>query len=106
MLITSPMAAERVAQAVSWLASRGAATPVVVVAATGESASDVIRQASRVTSAGASFGWQRFTLGRLAAQLAARRLAEAQLATVGMLALEALCARVVHQLAQRGALGR
>src|SRR5262249_10659743 len=55
---------------------------------------------------GATFGWTRVSFGRLAAQLAAPALVDAGLVAAGAVALEALCARVVHRLADKGALGR
>jgi RecB family exonuclease len=57
-------------------------------------------------SAGATLGWTRLGLGRLAALLAVPGLVERAQVAAGALALEALCARVVHRLEADGALGR
>jgi len=67
-------------------------------------AADLTRAAG--LSAGASFGWHRFTLARLAWGLAGEDLARRGLVPVGALAAEAVCARVVHVAAARGRLGR
>ncbi len=74
---------------------------LVVVAASWESADDVARTAAVAT--GASFGLARFTLDRLAARLAERRLAAAGRVRASALSFDALVARVVHrQLADGG----
>jgi len=75
---------------------------VLIVAATQEAAAETVRAAAG--ESGAAFGWQRFTLGRLAAAVAAGALAERGLSPLSPLGVEAVCARVLHQL--RGRLGR
>src|SRR5207302_45570 len=102
-LFVSPSAAERRERAVAWLRGRRIDRPLWVVGATLEAAADLAREIAREREAG--FGWQRTTLGRLAGALAAPLLAERRLAPAAGLPLEALCARAVHQLAQRGQLG-
>ncbi|HZX93036.1 MAG TPA: hypothetical protein VFE90_00860, partial [Myxococcales bacterium] len=64
-LLTSAGAAARLRRAGEWLRARGRSERTLVVAATHEAASETVRDAARLT--GGSFGWQRFTLGRLAA---------------------------------------
>ncbi|MGZ6141980.1 MAG: hypothetical protein ACXWLM_01520, partial [Myxococcales bacterium] len=102
-LVTSFGAQARLTAAVDWLAARGPAQRVLVVGATQEAASGLLREAAlRVPAA---FGWQRFTLGRLAAVVASDALAARGLSPLSPLGIEALCARVVHQLGNAGARG-
>ena len=101
-LVTSAAAASRLEIAREWLRDRGPSGRALVVAATQEAAADVVRTAA--AAAGAAFGWHRFTLGRLAAAVAVKAMAERGLSPLSPLGVEAVCARVVHQL--RGRLGR
>ena len=98
----SASAAERRARAVAWLRARPAGSQLVVLGGTLEAAADLIREAGAATGAG--FGWHRFTLSGLAATLAAPLLADEGVSPVSGLPLEALCARVIHELAGRGEL--
>src|SRR5437016_11582028 len=100
-LLTSAGAQARLSHARDWLAGRGRA---LVVGATQEAAADLTREAAQHVPA--AFGWQRFTLGRLAAVVASEALAARGLSPLSPLGIEALCARVVHQLGQAGMLGR
>ena len=113
-ILVSPCAEARLESAATWLAAR-TEHHVTIVGASIEGAAEVARRAlgSAAASAGAnasagavraSFGWQRTTLGVLAVGLARPELARRGLVPVGGLALEAVCARVVHD--QRTALGR
>ena len=95
---------QREASAREWLLSQEAGSEVLIVGASADAASDLIRAAASVN--GASFGWHRATLSRLAAVLAESAMVEAGLVPVGRLGAEAVVARVVHALAERGALGR
>ena len=61
-LVTSAGAQARLARAAQWLSQRGRSEQVLVVGATLEAASELIRAAA----APAAFGWQRVTLSRLA----------------------------------------
>ncbi|HEX2573868.1 MAG TPA: PD-(D/E)XK nuclease family protein [Polyangia bacterium] len=88
----------------AWLVAGGGNAPVLVLGATAEAAHELGRRAGQ--HVGAALGWYRMTLGRLGATLAAAALAEAGLAPVGMLALEAVCARLVARLGRAGTLGR
>src|SRR5438132_8080784 len=64
-LLTSAGAQARLSRAREWLAARGRA---LVVGATQEAAADLTREAAQRVAA--AVGWQRFTLGRLAAVVA------------------------------------
>jgi RecB family exonuclease len=77
---------------------------VLVVGATAEAASEVVRAATVRTGGG--FGWRRITLYRLAAELALPELGRLDLAPATALAMEAVCARVVARLSSEGRLGR
>ena len=102
-LITSAGARARLLRARDWLLAR-AKERVLVVGATQEAASETVRAAG--PRAGAAFGWQRMTLGRLAAVLASSELRARGLSTLSPLGVTAVCARVAHQLGREGALGR
>jgi len=99
-LVTSAGAQARLARAAQWLSQRGRSEQVLVVGATLEAASELIRAAA----APAAFGWQRVTLSRLAALVASPALAARGSSPLSPLGLEALCARLVHQM--KGSLGR
>ncbi|MEO8701869.1 MAG: PD-(D/E)XK nuclease family protein [Kofleriaceae bacterium] len=103
-VVLSARAELRLREARAWLAGRGADEEVLVVGATYEAASDLIRTVA--AERGSGFGWHRLTLGRLAAELAKLELASRDLAPVGTLPIEALCARVLHRLRELGQLGR
>lgn len=103
-LVTSPVASARLARAEAWLAARPRGEEVLVVGASHESATDLTRRVAR--EHGASFGWYRATLARVAAALAGPELAARGIAAAGSLPLEAICARVVDALGARGELGR
>jgi CRISPR/Cas system-associated exonuclease Cas4 (RecB family) len=104
-LLVSSSAHARVARAEEWLARRGRADRVLLLGASVEAVSSLARPVA--AAAGASFGWTRLGLGRLASILAAPALVERALVPAGGLALEALCARVVHKLASnKQGLGR
>ncbi len=103
-LIVSACADERLAAARAWLRARGPSEEVLVVGASADAASDLVRRAA--LDSGGAFGWHRTTMARLAAALAARALALHGRVPVGRLVSEAVVARVLHELAERGALGR
>jgi len=105
-LASSPRAAERIARARAWLAEAGAVggTELLVVTAGADAGRDLLREAAHAR--GASFGWHRATLARLAAALAAPALCDADLVPIGALVAEAVATRVVHELARGGSLGR
>jgi ATP-dependent helicase/nuclease subunit B len=93
-ILVSPSAEARLAGAASWLAARTEAH-VTLVGASIEAAAEIARRAM-APPAQASFGWQRTTLGVLTVTLARGELARRGLVPVGNLALEAVCARIVH----------
>ena len=101
-LVTSAAAHPRLERARQWLRALGPCGRALVVGATPEAAAELVRACA--SESGAAFGWQRFTLGRLAAVVAANALSERGLSPLSPLGVEAVCARVVHQL--RGRLGR
>ena len=105
-ILVSPCAEARLASAAAWLAAR-TEPHVTIVGASIEAAAEVARRAlglerppaaaaGALPTTRASFGWQRSTLGVLAVGIARTELAKLGLVPVGGLALEAVCARVVH----------
>jgi len=94
-ILVSPCAESRLSSAASWLAARGE-PHVTIVGASIEAAAEVARRALSASATKASFGWQRWTLAVLAVSIARSELARRGLVPVGGLALEAVCARVVH----------
>lgn len=102
-ILVSPCAEARLATAASWLAAR-TEPHVTLVGASIEAAAEVARRA--LSPASASFGWQRTTLGVLAVTLARGELARRGLVPVGGLALEAVCARIVHDQHRGGPPGK
>ena len=104
LLLTSPIASQRLARAEAWLAARPRGEEVLVIGASQEAATDLTRRVAK--QHGASFGWYRATLGRVAAALAGPELAARGIAAAGALPLEAICARVVDTLTRCGGLGR
>ena len=101
-ILVSPCAESRLASAATWLAAR-TEPHVTIVGAGIEAAAEVARRALAVSRHPASFGWQRSTLGVLAVSIARSELARRGLVPVGGLALEAVCARVVHDQHRGGA---
>jgi RecB family exonuclease len=94
ILFESSSAEDRIERAVRWLAEREEAH-VTVVGGTLDAAAEVCRRAVMLRGKG-SLGWSRTTLSGLAASLARTELARLGLAPASPLALEAICARVVH----------
>ncbi|EYF05600.1 PD-(D/E)XK nuclease family protein [Chondromyces apiculatus] len=103
-LITSPSAAARLERASAWLRRRRGSERVLILGASIDAANELV--CAVAAKRHAAFGWHRLTLGRLAATLAAPALVTRGLVPAGMLALEALCARVIDRLGRRGELGR
>ncbi|AKT44209.1 PD-(D/E)XK nuclease family protein [Chondromyces crocatus] len=77
---------------------------MLILGASVEAANELV--CAVVSKRRAAFGWHRLTVGRLAAALATPALVTRGLVPAGMLALEALCARVIDGLHRRGDLGR
>ena len=103
-LVVSPRSELRLARATAWLAAREPGNEVLVVGVTADAAGEPIRAVA--AQRGSAFGMHRFTLARLAAELAKHELVERDLAAVGGLPIEALCARVIQRLRREGTLGR
>src|SRR5580658_6751301 len=103
-VVCGPDALIRLDEASRWLIERGPTTELAVVAKSMQASADLTRTVGR--DLGASFGWHRFTLARLAWSLAEAPLAASGLVPVGGLAVEAVSARVVHRAAAKGGLGR
>jgi ATP-dependent helicase/nuclease subunit B len=91
-VVESSSAEARCAHAAAWLAERERQR-VTIVGATFDAAAEIARRA--VTDA--SLGWRRTTLAARAAELARPELVRRDLVPASALALEAICARVVHE---------
>lgn len=103
-IVVAPAAAQRLDEAAEWLEQRRRDEELLIVANSLEAASSLVH---RVTAQrGAAFGWRVSTLPRVAAALAGPVLAARGLAVAGHFVLEALCARIVHERAREGRLGR
>lgn len=96
----SPSAESRIARAAAWLSARGD-DRVVIVGASLDAAAEVARRAILLAPGKAVVGWERTTLGVLAASLARPELASRGLVPVSGLALEALASRVVDDERER-----
>ncbi|MGH7282158.1 MAG: PD-(D/E)XK nuclease family protein, partial [Polyangiaceae bacterium] len=92
-LVRSAAGDARRRRAREWLLERGKSAHLLVVAETREAASSLVRETAR--DLGATFGWERTTLGGLAFALASPALALRGLAPAGWLSIEAICDRVV-----------
>ena len=103
-LVSAPRAQARIEVARSWLASHAAGDEVLVVAATRDAANDLLRAVAR--ERGASFGWHRTNFKGLARMLAREALVREGAVPVGSLVAQAVVARVVHEAAAEGTLGR
>ena len=100
-LLTSPSAAARQEHAARWLQALRPGAQALVVGFSQVAAAEVTRAAKR----DATFGWHRFSLDGVAAAVASPVLAARRLVPVGELAIEAVCARVVHA-SSKAELGR
>ena len=103
-LISAPAAEPRIAQARAWLEGHAPGEELLVVAANADAANELLRGVA--CQRGAAFGWHRITFPRLAASLAAEGLAREAAVPVGRLVAQAVVARVVHESAAAGGLGR
>jgi RecB family exonuclease len=103
VIFRSPSGALRQERALRELERIGPSTEACLVGATSESADEIARVVT--AKSGASFGWHRLTLRRLAGVLAAPVLAARGISTASGLSLEALCVRLVRHV-MRGKLGR
>ena len=100
----SPRAAERKDRALAHLRARKRGAEGLAIGSSLDALTDLYGLLAR--EGRSFFGDHRVTLARIAAQIAAPRLAARELATAGPLPLEALCARVVSALHHKGKLGR
>src|SRR4051812_32868837 len=100
-LFTSASAAARQERAARWLQALPPGAQALVVGFSQIAAAEVTRGAGR----DATFGWHRLSLDGVAAAVASSVLAARRLVPVGELAIEAVCARVVHSCG-RAELGR
>ena len=105
-VLVSSSASLRIERASNWLLARAPAEELLVVGTSADAVNDLLRNAATNSEAGASFGWHRASLGRLAAELAQAPMIEADRIAVSPLAAEALAARVVHEAQSAGSLGR
>ncbi len=103
-ILASSAAATRLKHARAWLSARAPDAELIILGGSPEGASDLSR--FHALSGQAAFGWHRLSLRRLALRLAERPMVEQALAAATSLSLEAVWARVVHQLAADGTLGR
>jgi RecB family exonuclease len=104
ILFSSARSDARLQRARTWLAAHPASEPLLVLATGVEAATAVCIEV--LGTRGASLGWSRTTIGRLAVELAGEELARQGLAPAGALAVEAVLARVIHRLAGQQQLGR
>ena len=100
----SPHGEVRFGLALRWLLAQAPARPLLVLAPTLDAGNDLLRAATK--QKGALFGWALGSLGSLAGRLSALPLAQQGLTLAPPLALEAVCVRVVAELASEGKLGR
>ena len=102
-LVASHASELRLDAAREWLDARRRDEPVWIVAPTREAASRLVRT---VVREGATFGWEAVSWGALIARRALLPLGRKKLSAASSLALDAVCARVVHRLGIADRLGR
>lgn len=99
--VTSRRHALRLERAAEFLKGLPADREALIIGPSFETAAELIRSNGR-----SAFGWKRTTLYRLALEWAAPELLKQRLAPASPLALEAVWARVTHQLGHDGKLDR
>ena len=102
--ILSTSASVRRRVALEWLRDKGPEAELLVLGATPGAALDLSRTAA--AELGSAFGWHRATLLRAAGAVAAVPLSQLGLVPMAPLAVEAVCARLVHRLNGEGKLLR
>jgi ATP-dependent helicase/nuclease subunit B len=102
----SPSASARIARATTWLGERSPSEQILIVAANREAAAEIVRQAVLDSEIGASFGWNRVTAGRLAAEIADDVVVEKKLVAITRFATDGLMARVIQDLRASRSVGR
>ena len=100
MLLVSPNAHLRLARAVDWLEAQGHFARCTVVGPSLAAADDVVRRWVERSNT-AVFGVERASLGLLAAQFAGPALARARKVAASPLVIQAVVARVIHQIDAR-----
>ena len=90
----------------AWLAAHSPSQQILIIAANREAAAEIVRQAVLDSETGASFGWNRVTSGRLAAEIAGDVVVEKKLVPITRFATDGLMARVIQDLRASGGLGR
>lgn len=95
-------ASKRVQIACDWIQAYPTDTEILVVAHSGEAASDL--NLSVVSATGSWFGIKRFTLNTLASRLAQHALAASRTAPASNLSFTAVVARAIHSLQSEGKL--
>lgn len=103
-LIVSSDSGARLAAARRWIAALSRDAEALLIAPHSQAADETAR--ADAAEGGARFGLRRFTLDRVAYQLAAPALAARGMTPATTLALTAVVARAVHRLRERGAAGR
>src|ERR1041384_233408 len=93
-VLTSPFAAERLAEAKKFVRSFPAGSELLLIGAARDCVDDLVRDLSSL--AHATFGLHRFSLVHLATRLALPRLAKNHIAPASALGLEAVVARAAH----------
>ncbi|MEO6028833.1 MAG: PD-(D/E)XK nuclease family protein [Candidatus Binatia bacterium] len=101
-LVTAPSTTRRLDAARAWLQGHPLDAELLVIGASWEACDEIVRE--DVGASGARFGVTRATLGRLAGLLAAPTLAARGHVPASALSLDAVAARVVHELAGAGSL--
>src|SRR5262249_20923986 len=79
---------------------------ILIIAANRESAAEIVRQAVLDSEIGASFGWNRVTSRRLAAEIAGDVVVEKKLVPITRFATDGLMTRAIRELRASGGLGR
>lgn len=109
-IVRAARSERRLDEARAWLAERPSREPLVVIGATPEAGSNLLREtvlrAEPETDTAAAFSWHRRTLGRVAVELAMPAITDRGLTPIGALPREAIVARVLHELGAKGKLGR
>lgn len=100
-IITSRRNELRLERVRAFLSELSSDRPVLIIGPSFETAAEVVRSVQKPV-----FGWTRTTLYRHALELARPVLLARGLTAVSSLSLEALWARVAHQLGEAGRLGR
>lgn len=106
--IVAPRARQRTDAALRWLDGLPPDGGALIASATVEAANAIARRALSRPGVGARLGWHRLGLGALAGRLAALALAAEGRVPATPLAIDAVCARLLHEASDGGAthLGR